>query len=144
MAGNIDWLRGRGIGRERLAGHLGEFLTANGFELQRSETEEPPATELRAVLKRMNPAVPPSAQRFAFRITPTSGGCALAWIEPERVEEADRARADRFVRELVQHLERSVSTESHGTAKVSRTPGFRLPFEAAPTASAARAAESAK
>jgi hypothetical protein len=36
---------------------------------------------------------------------------------------------ERFVRELAAHLERAVLTESHGTAKVSRAPAGRWPWE---------------
>src|SRR5271169_1462578 len=129
MAANIDWLRGRGIGRERLAGHLGEFLTSNGYEVARSESEAPPATVVRAELKRTNPAVPPGARSLEFYLTPTSGGCAVAWVAPVIVEDGERARFDRLVRELMQYVERAVSTESHGTAKLSRAPASRLPWE---------------
>lgn len=132
MAANIDWLRGRGIGRERLAGHLGEFLTTNGYEVVRTETEAPPETVLKAELKRTNPAVPPGARSLEFRLSPTSGGCAVAWVAPQVVENGDRARLDRLVRELFQHVERAVSTESHGTAKLARAPACRLPWESAP------------
>jgi hypothetical protein len=131
MAANIEWLRARGIGRERLAGHLGEFLTSNGYEVARTESEAPPETVVKAELKRTNPAVPPGARSLEFHLSPTSGGCAVAWVAPASIVDGDRARFDRLVRELIQQVERAVSTESHGTAKLSRAPASRMPWEAA-------------
>ncbi len=125
----IEWLRGRGIGRERLAGHLGDFLESNGFRVDRAERPAPPETSLIAELVRRNPAVPDGGRRLELRLVPTSGGCAVYWVAPAEVSEADRPRLDRLVRELLQHVERSVSTGSHGTAKVARPPGLRLPWE---------------
>jgi hypothetical protein len=126
---NNEWLRGRGIGRERLAGHIGDFLEGNGFKVEKAESAEPPETLVRSELAKMNPAVPTSGRRMSFRITPTSGGCAIWWLEPLSVTDGDRPRVDRFVRELFQHVERAVLTESHGTAKLTRAPGSHLPWE---------------
>ena len=39
--GNGDWLRVRGIGRERFAGHLAEYLTTLGYAVERSESTDP-------------------------------------------------------------------------------------------------------
>lgn len=128
--GGREWLRGRGIGRERLAGHFDDFLASNGFKVERLEDPEGPATTLRGELSRMNPAVPESGRHFEARLVPTSGGCAVYWVRPIEVAEADRPRLGRFVREMLQHVERSVSTGSHGTAKVARALGERMPWEA--------------
>ena len=129
MAASAEWLRGRGIGRERLAGHLSQFLEEYGFRVEKTESLEPAETRVSGELQRANPSVPASGRRFEFRIYPTSGGCAVDWLAPVAVEAADRGRFDRLVRELQQHLERSVSTESHGTAKISAPPGNRKPWD---------------
>lgn len=126
-----DWLRVRGMGRERFATYVAGFLAESGFSVDRTESAEPIESRLTATLQRPNPAVPPSAATLTFRIYPTGGGAALVWIAPEQVGEADRPRLDRFVREFVAHLERSVSTESHATAKVTAAPGARLPWQPA-------------
>lgn len=131
MAENGDWLRVRGMGRERFATYVAGFLTESGFGVERSDSAEPIESRLTATLQRPNPAVPPSAATLSFRIYPTGGGAALVWLAPEQVEAADRPRLDRFVREFVAHLERSISTESHATAKVSAAPGARLPWQPA-------------
>jgi hypothetical protein len=131
VAAEAEWLRVRGIGRERFAGTLADYLGAIGYTVERSESTEPAETRLSARLTRSNPAVPASAHALAFRLYPTSGGAALAWVSPTEVVAAERARFDRLVRELVAHLERTVLTESHATAKVSRAPDARLPWEAA-------------
>lgn len=127
-----EWLRGRGIGRERLAGHLGDFLQGYGFRVERTDRTEPPETRVAAELARANPSVPAAAHRFEFRLFPTSGGCAVEWIAPREVPAAERGRFDRLVREIQQHLERIVATESHGTAKLSAPPQGARPWETAP------------
>jgi hypothetical protein len=124
-----EWLRARGIGRERFAGYFESYLNSLGYEVERRETSDPAATVLVAHLRRMNPAVPASAGDLRFRLGPNSGGGTIFWEAPVDVPEAERARMDRFVREFVQHVERSVLTESHGTAKVSRAPESPLPWE---------------
>ncbi|MCI4366488.1 MAG: hypothetical protein L3K08_01920 [Thermoplasmata archaeon] len=130
MAGStVDWVRGRGIGRERLAGHIGDFLTGYGFTIDRSESTEPPETRVKADLAKMNPSVPESGRHFEFRLYPNSGGCAIEWVSPLEVPTTDRSRFDRLARELQQYLERIVSTESHGTAKLSTPPGGRRPWD---------------
>lgn len=129
MGESGDWLRVRGMGRERFATYVAGFLTASGFAVERSDSAEPIESRLTATLGRPNPAVPPSAATLRFRIYPTGGGAAVVWLGPEQVDAADRPRLDRFVREFVAHLERSISTESHATAKVTAAPGARLPWQ---------------
>jgi hypothetical protein len=121
----------RGMGRERFATYVAGFLTESGFAVERRDSAEPIESRITATLGRPNPAVPPSANTLSFRIYPTGGGAALVWIAPDQVEEADRPRLDRFVREFVAHLQRSISTESHATAKVTAAPGARLPWQPA-------------
>jgi hypothetical protein len=128
---NGDWLRVRGIGRERFAGYLADYLGTLGYTVERSESAEPSESRISAKLTKMNPAVPGSAQDVRFRFYPTSGGAALVFEAPTEVPESDRARMDRWVRELVLHLERAISTESHATAKVTKAPDARLPWDAA-------------
>jgi hypothetical protein len=128
---NGDWLRVRGMGRERFAGYLADYLGTLGYTVERSESAEPSESRLSAKLTRMNPAVPSAAADVRFRFYPTSGGAALVFEAPTEVPEAERARMDRWVRELVLHLERAISTESHATAKVSKAPDARLPWDSA-------------
>jgi hypothetical protein len=130
MAEPTDWIRVRGMGRERFAGYLSEYLTALGYSVERSESTDPAETRVAATLQRMNPAIPESARVLSFRLTPTSGGAAVVWEAPTSVPDADRPRLDRMVREFVQHLERAVLTESHATAKVVPPPSPRLPWTA--------------
>ncbi len=125
-----EWLRVRGIGRERFAGYLADFLTSAGFSVDRTDSNEPAESRVTARLSRMNPAVPEGAREVAFRVFPTSGGAVAAWTAPTHLEAADRARMDRFVREFGSHVERAVLTESHATAKVTRVPDARLPWTA--------------
>ncbi|HTT14952.1 MAG TPA: hypothetical protein VMG81_04135 [Thermoplasmata archaeon] len=127
--GNGDWLRVRGIGRERFAGYVADYLATLGYTVERSETAEPSESRVAAHLGRMNPAVPPSAADVTFRFYPTSGGAALVWETPTAIPAEERGRMDRFVREMTLHLERAVATESHATAKVTRPTDFRLPWE---------------
>lgn len=126
--GNGDWLRARGIGRERFAGYLADYLGTIGYSVARSESTEPVESRVTAHLEKMNPAVPPAARDVAFRLYPTSGGAALVWESPTSIPDGERARMDRLVRELVAHLERAVATESHATAKVVRPSDPRLPW----------------
>ncbi len=128
--GNGDWLRVRGIGRERFATYLADYLTSIGYTVERSETAEPAESRVRGTLARMNPAVPPVGAALAFRFYPTSGGAGLVWEAPTEVPADQRARMDRFVRELSSHLERAVATESHATAKVIVPSETRLPWAA--------------
>jgi hypothetical protein len=124
-----EWLRVRGIGRERFAGYIAEYLTGIGYTVERDEVPEPPATRIVAQLSRMNPSVPAVAKRLEFRLVPTSGGSTAAWVAPTEIPPEERGRLDRMVRELVAALERSVLTESHATARVSKAPDVRLPWE---------------
>lgn len=129
MTENGDWLRARGIGRERFAGYVSEYLTTLGYAVERTELTDPAETRLSARLGRMNPSVPPSAEQLTFRLYPTSGGSALVWQSPSAVNPADQARMGRLVREISTHLERAIATESHATAKVVRPPTSHLPWE---------------
>ena len=128
MAESKDWLRVRGIGRERFAGYLAGFLESAGFTVERSDSTEPAESRVRGHLARMNPAVPAGAVDVAFRIYPTSGGAAAEWTAPVSLPAGEVGRMDRFVREFVAHLERAVLTESHATAKVTPVPGARYPW----------------
>jgi hypothetical protein len=141
MADTRDWLRVRGIGRERFAGYLADFLSSLGYQVERTDTQEPSESRVHATLVRMNPAVPASAKELSFRLYPTSGGAATVWEGPTVIAPGDRARIDRLVREMVSHLERAVSTESHATAKVTRVPA-PLPWESAAPPEPASAATS--
>jgi len=136
MAEVGDWLRGRGIGRERLVGHIADFLTATGYTIERAETGEPAESRVVAQLTRMNPSVPPGAHSLAFRIYPTAGGAAITWLEPTSVPDGEWSRMDRFEREFSQHLERVVLTASHASARLVRPPTSRLPWRPPPAATA--------
>lgn len=128
MTENGDWLRARGIGRERFAGYVADYLATLGYAVERVEVADPAATHLIARLTRMNPSVPPSAQELGFRLYPTSGGCALVWEAPNVIEASDMSRMDRLVREISAHLERAIATESHATAKVLKPATSHLPW----------------
>lgn len=128
-----DWLRVRGIGRERFAGYLSAYLENLGYTVVKEEGTDAPVSHLRGHLERMNPAVPPGASSLAFRLYPTSGGAAVIWESPLEIPADQMARMDRLVRELTSHLERAIATESHATAKVVRPTEPRLPW--APTKS---------
>jgi hypothetical protein len=126
--GDGDWLRVRGIGRERFAGYLADYLSTLGYTVEREESAEPSISRVRGRLERMNPAVPPGASSVEFRLYPTSGGAAVVWETPVELPTEELARMDRFVREITSHLERAVATESHATAKVVRPAEPRLPW----------------
>ncbi len=123
-----DWLRVRGIGRERFAGYLGDYLATLGYTVEREEVADPATSRVRGRLERMNPAVPPSASSVEFRFYPTSGGAAAVWESPTSVPPDETPRMDRLVRELTSHLERAIATESHATAKVVRPSSPRYPW----------------
>jgi hypothetical protein len=129
MVDDNEWLRVRGMGRERFAGHLADYLGTIGYTVQRTDTTDPSESHIGAELTRMNPAVPEAAKSLKFTVVPTSGGAAVVWKSPLTVPAGERGRFDRLVREIAQHLERTVLTESHATAKVSRAPDLRLPWE---------------
>ncbi len=131
VEGNGDWLRARGIGRERFAGYLAEYLGSIGYQVERVETTEPVGTRVKGQLGRMSPSVPPAASALEFRLYPTSGGAAIVWEAPREVPLDQRPRMDRLVREMESHLERAVHTESHATAKVVRPPTPHLPWTTA-------------
>jgi hypothetical protein len=126
--GNGDWLRVRGIGRERFATYLADYLGTIGYTVERTEVTEPMESRVKGHLERMNPAVPPAASALAFRFYPTSGGAALVWEAPTEVPTEQRARMDRLMREILSHLERAIATESHATAKVVRPSESHLPW----------------
>lgn len=132
MAEAGDWIRVRGMGRERFAGYLADYLGTIGYDVERVESQEPAETRLTARLVRANPALPEGARELGFRLTPTSGGAAVVWERPSEVAEPERSRMDRLQRELLAHLTRAVSTESHATAKVTPSPTARLPWVRAP------------
>jgi hypothetical protein len=126
--GNGDWLRVRGIGRERFASYLAEYLGTLGYSVERTDVTDPSESRVKGRLDRMNPAVPPAARALEFRLYPTAGGAALVWEAPTEVPAEQRARMDRLVREMSSHLERAIATESHATAKVVRPAEPRLPW----------------
>ncbi len=128
MAEAGDWVRVRGMGRERFAGYLVDYLGTLGYSVERTDSAEPAETRVTARLTRMNPALPEGARELRFRLTPTSGGASVTWEHPTSVADADRGRMDRLQRELLAHLTRAISTESHATAKVSVSPVPRLPW----------------
>jgi hypothetical protein len=130
--GSGDWLRVRGIGRERFAGYLSDYLATLGYSVRRDELPEKNESRLVGQLDRPNPAVPGSAASLAFRFYPTSGGAAVVWEAPLEMPAGELGRMDRLVREIASHLERAISTESHATAKVIRPTGARLPWQSAP------------
>jgi len=129
--GNGDWLRVRGIGRERFATYLADYLGSLGYTVERTDAAEPSESRVKGRLDRMNPAVPPAAAALEFRFYPTAGGAALVWEAPTDVPVEQRARMDRLVREISSHLERAIATESHATAKVVRPAEPRLPWTGA-------------
>ena len=135
--GNGDWLRARGIGRERFAGYLADYLGTIGYAVERTDSTEPSLSRVRGRLEKMNPAVPPVARELAFRLYPTSGGAALVWESPVEIPAAERARMDRLVAEISSHLSRAVATESHATAKIVLPADSRLPWQANGSATAA-------
>lgn len=118
------------MGRERFAGYVADYLSDLGYVVERSEVSDPTETRLNAKLARMNPSVPPSARELGFRLYPTSGGSALVWQIPTSIDGNDLGRMDRLVREISTHLERTIATESHATAKVLKPPTSHLPWEA--------------
>jgi hypothetical protein len=130
--GNGDWLRVRGIGRERFVGYLADYLATIGYAVRRDDLPEKNESRLTGQLDRPNPAVPAAAAALAFRFYPTSGGAAVVWEGPSEMPTGERGRMDRLVREISSHLERAISTESHATAKVIRPSGSKLPWESAP------------
>jgi hypothetical protein len=126
--GNGDWLRARGIGRERFAGYLADYLGSIGYRVERRDASDPMESYVKGELQKMSPAVPPAAHSLAFRLYPTSGGAAVVWQAPTEVPTDQKSRMDRLVREMESHLERAVHTESHATAKVVRPPSPHLPW----------------
>lgn len=123
-----DWLRVRGIGRERFAGYLADYLATLGYAVEREEGTDSPVSRVRGRLEKMNPAVPPGASALVFRVYPTSGGAGVIWESPVSLPTDEQARMDRLVREITSHLERAIATESHATAKVVRPSDPRLPW----------------
>jgi len=132
MSDSRDWLRVRGIGRERFVGYLADYLAGLGYAVERGERTDPMESWIKGRLERPNPALPASAAELEFRFYPTSGGAAVVWELPRNVAEADRGRLDRLVREIATHLERVISTESHATAKLIRPSDSRVPWAPTP------------
>ena len=128
--GNGDWLRVRGIGRERFAGYVADYLATLGYAVRRDDLSERNESLLTGQLDRPNPAVPSGAASLVFRFYPTSGGAAVVWEAPIEIPSGEHGRMDRLVREISSHLERAISTESHATAKVIRPPASKLPWDA--------------
>jgi hypothetical protein len=127
--GGSDWLRARGIGRERFAGYLADYLATIGYVVERTDSTEPSLSRVTGRLERMNPAIPPIATELAFRLYPTSGGAALVWEAPTNVPADQKSRMDRLVAEISTHLVRSAATESHATAKITAPADSRLPWQ---------------
>jgi hypothetical protein len=138
--GNGDWLRVRGIGRERFAGYLSDYLATLGYAVRRDELAEKNESRLFGQLERPNPAVPSAATALEFRFYPTSGGAAVVWESPTEMPAEERGRMDRLVREISSHLERAISTESHAAAKVIRPSTSRLPWSPSTPANGGSAA----
>ncbi len=130
--GNGDWLRVRGIGRERFAGYLADYLGTLGYAVRREDLPERNESRVTGQLDRPNPAVPGAAASVAFRFYPTSGGAAVVWEAPNAMPSPELSRMDRLVREIASHLERAISTESHATAKVIRPSTSKLPWSSSP------------
>jgi hypothetical protein len=128
--GNGDWLRVRGIGRERFAGYVADYLATLGYAVRRDDLPERNESLVTGQLDRPNPAVPGAAASLVFRFYPTSGGAAVIWEAPREMPAGELGRMDRLVREISSHLERAISTESHATAKVIRPPLSKLPWDA--------------
>jgi hypothetical protein len=122
-----EWLRSQGIGRERFAIALQDFLKDAGFDFTTEDRGEE-GTVITAQLRRPNPALPGSMHQLAFRLRPTGGGALLRWEAPVEIVAAERGGVDRFVREMRLQLERTVRTESHGTAKVVAPESGELPW----------------
>jgi hypothetical protein len=137
---NGDWLRARGIGRERFAGYLADYLGTLGYKVERRDQPETMETYVTGRLERMTPSVPPAANAVEFRLYPTSGGAAIVWQTPREVPADQRSRMDRLVREMESHLERSIHTESHATAKVVRPAAPHLPWNGTAAAPATASA----
>jgi hypothetical protein len=133
MEGN-DWLRVRGVGRERLGRYLAEFLEESGYAV--TELEEPlgptPSFKVTATLRRPHHAIPPALGTITVRFLPTAGGCQAVWEGPvATLAGSDRARAERFVAEILARLDQRVATETRGTSRLVRerpgTPPFLPP-----------------
>src|ERR1700720_1165197 len=100
MVDTTDWMRVRGMGRERFAGYLSDFLAGAGYTIERTESAEPAESRVKATLGRMNPAVPDGPKELTFRFYPTSGGAACVWTSPTSVPDVERERLTRLVREM--------------------------------------------
>lgn len=117
------WLRVRGIGRERLARYVTEFLSGAGYRVE--ERTEPmgaqPSSLVLADLARPNPAVPASFAHLEFRSSPTAGGSMLRWELPTSIaNESERSRALRFATELSSSIEQKVALESRSAGRVTK------------------------
>lgn len=120
---NAGWLRVRGIGRERLARYVSEFLTGAGYRVEESADLQggQPTSHLVADIARPNPAVPSSFNHLEFRTSPTTAGSALGWEEPRALaNDTERSRALRFATELLSNIEQRVALESRSPGRVTK------------------------
>src|SRR5215472_736889 len=99
MSEHAEWIRARGIGRERFAAYFADYLTELGYAVDRKEEEEPASSVVSGELKKMNPAVPAALRTIQVRFTPTSGGAAAQWERPSEGASTEKGSMDRFVRE---------------------------------------------
>jgi hypothetical protein len=138
---NNGWLRVRGIGRERLARYVAEFLSGAGFRVEERTdgTGAAVTSTVHGTLAKPNPAVPTSFAHLEFRTSPTAGGALLRWEAPTSLaQESEKSRALRFATELSSNLEQRVALESRGQGKVTRDQP-QPPFLPAPSPSPAPA-----
>ncbi|MDE1881441.1 MAG: hypothetical protein KGI89_12945 [Euryarchaeota archaeon] len=113
----------RGIGRERLARYVSEFLSGAGYRVE--EKNEllggQPASRLVADLARPNPAVPSSFTHLEFLASPTAAGSSLRWEVPSKLaHESERSRAQRLATELLSNLEQRVALESRSAGRITK------------------------
>ena len=133
MAAESEWLRVRGIGRERFAGNLADYLTGIGYTVERTRVDRTARrASLVAQLTRMNPAVPEERARAALPPLPDQrrrrgrlGGAA-------EVPGADRRRLDRMVREIYGRTSSARSSRRATRRRRSPPPQARLPWGPAP------------
>lgn len=132
-----EWLRAQGLGRERLATYVAEYLRGRGYAVE--IIEDGGTSRLSAHVERPHPSVPPALADLRFSLVPSAGGSILSWDAPETVPSSELPRADRLAHELEQHLIRIASTQSHGVARLrpslNAAAPWRRPRPDAPSAS---------